>query len=88
MRSSFSLRFRVSAAAACSPWALAASSALSRRTFLTYCCAIVEPPWTGWCWMSLTAARMVPRRSIAPCTQYRESSMATMALIMFSSIWL
>ncbi len=78
----------MSAYAAFSAEVLSASSADSRRTFFTYCWAMVEPPWTGWCWMSFTAARMVPLRSIAPCSQYLESSMATMALIMSWLIWL
>ena len=78
----------MSAYAAFSAGMLPASSADNRRTFFTYCWAMVEPPWTGWCSMSFTAARMVPRRSIAPCSQYLESSMATMALIMSWSIWL
>ena len=86
IRSSFSLRFSVSASADCSSWELSATSAWSSRTFLTYCCAMVEPPWTGLCCRSFTAARMVPRRSIAPCTQYLESSMATSALTMFGEI--
>ena len=88
IRSSFSLRLSVAASAACAAWELFATSASSRSTFFTYCCAIVEPPWTGLCSMSFTAARMVPRRSIAPCTQYRESSMATTAFTMFGAIWL
>ena len=70
-RNSFSLRLSVSAYAACSALVFSASSADSRRTFFTYCWAMVEPPWTGLCSMSFSAARMVPRRSIAPCTQYR-----------------
>ena len=88
IRSSFSLRFSVSASAACTAWELFATSAWSRSTFFTYCCAIVEPPWTGLCSMSFTAARMVPRRSMAPCTQYLESSMPTRAFTMFGAIWL
>ena len=88
IRSSFSLRLSVSAFAACRAWLLFAFSASSRSTFFTYCCAMVEPPWTGLCWMSFTAARMVPRRSIAPCSQYLESSMATTAFTMFGVIWL
>ena len=87
-RSSFSLRVSVSAWAAFSACALAAISADSRRTFFTYCWAMVEPPWTGLCSISLIAARMVPLRSIAPCTQYLESSMATMAFTMFGPSWL
>ncbi len=88
IRSSFSLRLSVSAAAACTAWLLSAISASSRSTFLTYCWARVEPPWTGLCWKSFTAARMVPRRSIAPCSQNLESSMATTAFAMLGAIWL
>ena len=78
----------MSAYAAFSAEVFWASSADNRRTFFTYCWAMVEPPWTGWCWTSFTAARMVPLRSIAPCSQYLESSMATMELIMSGLIWL
>ncbi len=87
IRSSFSLRLSVSAFAAFRAWVFAAFSAVSRSTFFTYCWARVEPPWTGLCWRSFTAARMVPRRSIAPCSQNRESSMATSAFTMFGEIW-
>ena len=47
IRSSLSLRLSVSAYAAFSAWVLPATSADSRRTFFTYCWAMVEPPWTG-----------------------------------------
>ena len=86
IRSSFSLRLSVPAFAACRAWLFFAFSASSRSTFFTYCCAMVEPPWTGLCWKSFTAARMVPRRSIAPCSQYLESSMATTAFVMLGEI--
>ena len=37
------------------------------RAFFTYCCAIDEPPWVGWCSASLIIARRVPLKSSAPC---------------------
>ena len=87
IRSSFSLRLSVLSFAASRAWLFFAFSAASRSTFFTYCWAMVEPPWTGLCWRSFTAARTVPRRSIAPCSQYLESSMATTAFTILGEIW-
>ena len=86
IRSSSTLRLRLSAMAACSAALL--PYAWSTRMPLTYCWAIVDPPWTGWWRRSFISARRVPLTSSAPCVQYLSSSIAVIAWIMYGEIWL
>ncbi len=54
-------------------------TAVSSRTFFTYCCVSVEAPWVASLEAFFTAARSMPVGSIPPCSKNRLSSVATTA---------